>query len=135
MISLISVLNSCLEFIFIETLIMTVAMMYVYILWHKGKMDLAIFIAGLYGIAFTLLIFFEPVSLRFYMQLTIVLLVTFSGYRKAYQYIVTALIITTLTMIKIINDHALRVINHLKVLLSMLVIGILLYYIKRIFDS
>lgn len=114
---------------------MTIAMLFVYVLWHKGKMDLSIFIAGLYGIAFSLLIFFEPVSLRFYMQLSMVLLVTFLGYRKAYQYIITALIIAPLTMTKRINDQALRANNHLKVLLSMLVIGILLYYIKRIFDS
>lgn len=122
-------------FIMVETLVMTIAMLFVFYLWFRGKMDIAIFIAGLYGVGFTLLIFFEPLSLRFYMQLSMVLLVTFLGYRKAYQYIVTALIIGPLTMIKMINDQALRSNNHLKVLLSMVVIGILLYYIKRIFDS
>jgi diguanylate cyclase (GGDEF)-like protein len=91
-------------FIAAEISIMTLAMGLVFYIWYRGNMHLAIYITGLYGILFTLIIFFERISMRFYMQLMMVLIITIIGYRKKYQYVLTFVIIGPLVLFRSLMD-------------------------------
>ncbi len=122
-----------LMFVLAEVAIMTLAMGLVFYIWYKGKMDLAISITGLYGVLFTLIIFFEQISMRFYMQLMVVLIITIIGYRKGYQYALTFLVIGPLVLMRAWLDMDMH--YFVFVIASLLFTSYILYNFKQGFTS
>ena len=121
--------------VLISSAMVTMAMTIVIVIWYYGWMDVAIFIAGLYGIGMTLIIFFEDQPLRFYMQLFMVLLVTIIGYRKMYQYIITVFIIAPLVIMQMTmgNDVSMRYIIFITA--NLWVTTYMILYLKQILTS
>lgn len=128
-------ITKMLFFYVIEVFTMTVLIGMVYWIWREGKMDLAILIAGFYGVAASFMILSAPLFLRFYMLLAMVLLVTYLGFTKGYYYVLTAAVVTPLLFYKVMKDASLHWQDYVNVLLTISVITILFYYIKRIFDD
>jgi len=127
-----SIITQRIYFLLTEVLFMTAAMAIAALLWHRGHMDIAISLTGLYGIGLTLIIFSNPLSMRFYMQLLMVLIVAIIGYRKPYQYLLTFFIILPITIARIIThsgDDLTR--NFIYMMISMCIISYILFYFKQ----
>lgn len=129
------ILTGRLMFVLMETVLMSVAMSALFYSWYKGRMDLAINIAGIIGLIFTMIIFFEPISLRFYMQILMVMVITFLGYSHKYQYVITFAIVMPLMIMNtvMLNNGDIRYMVYVTVTFAGT--SYLLMVIKGIFDS
>lgn len=75
--------------ILMEFIGFSLAMLIVFQLWLHKHIELATNITAMLGFGFAILLFFEPVSLRFYMQLLMAMLIIAAGYVKVYQFVTT----------------------------------------------
>lgn len=68
--------------------------------WKKKRIELAANLTVLLGFGFAIYLFREPVALRFYMQLLVIMLVVIAGYVKRYQFIATYTILGAMLLAK-----------------------------------
>ena len=73
----------------IQFVAVTVLMRQFLSFWKKKRIELAANLTVLLGFGFAIYLFREPVALRFYMQLLVIMLVVIAGYVKRYQFVAT----------------------------------------------
>ncbi len=119
-------------FVLVEIIIMSIAMAFVFFLWYKGFMDAAILITCIYGVAFTLLILEEPFSLRFHIQLFMVLIVILIGFRRAYQYVLILAILVPVVLYRTALDSQYEIRYVLFVIMNLCMTVFVILYAKGI---
>jgi diguanylate cyclase (GGDEF)-like protein len=101
------VLNGDYIVIGIQFVAVTVLMGLFLSFWKKKRIELAANLTVLLGFGFAIYLFREPVALRFYMQLLVIMLIVIAGYVKRYQFVATYTILGILLLVQFYN------VNHL----------------------
>ena len=83
------ILNGDFILIGIQFVAVTVLMGLFFAFWKKKRIEVAANLTVLLGFGFALYLFREPISLRFYMHLLVIMLAVIAGYVKRYQFVAT----------------------------------------------
>lgn len=99
------VLNGQFLMMGIQFLVVTILMGVFFIFWKKKRLELAANCTVLLGFGFALYLFREPISLRFYIHLLVIMLVVVAGYVRQYQFVATYSILGVLLVAKFYTEH------------------------------
>lgn len=86
----------------IQFLAFSFIMYITYKIWLTKRIEMATNIAALLGLGFAVYLFFEPVSMRFYMQIVMAMLVTTAGYVKVYQFVITYICYVVMLILQVL---------------------------------